>query len=293
MTIEKRMQRYFRSKARQLIAAADQSVCGHPGLIGSHREEIQRVYLRDILPKRFEVGRGMVYSESDRSREADIVIWDSQNYPCLPMQDHALFFAESVRVVLECKSTWTETEFKDVLSKCRAVRDIAIAGTPNLADDVAQLKQEVASLRRQIPYGGMLIQRHHIGTAAIFLKGGHSLNAEWFAAKDLLNIDDEWPDLLLLLEPGRVFIKNYIPSSAGPFGGCGQLEFYDFGEDALLGFTAALLVLVTERSVQVEDPLYLTQYVPSLIKIDPLYIDFKLSRPVPRRIGLFENNEDQ
>src|ERR1039458_5354439 len=88
---------YFRVKAKQLAAVASLPICDHSGLAGSHREQVQRIYLREILPKRFEIGRGMVYGVEHRSYEADIVVWDSIQYPSLPMADHSLYFAESVR----------------------------------------------------------------------------------------------------------------------------------------------------------------------------------------------------
>ncbi len=42
----------------------------------------------------------------------------------------------------------------------------------------------------------------------------------------LPDVDDVWPDALLLLEPGRLVLKVY-----GRDGG--QLRFYDLGPDAL------------------------------------------------------------
>lgn len=290
--IQERLQQYFRSKARQLSAAADQSICDHTTLSGSHREEIQRIYLRDILPKRFEVGRGMVYGPAHRSKEADIVIWDSQNYPSLPMYDHSFFFAESVKAVLECKSNWSTEEFKDVLNKCRAVRDIVTIPNPNLADDIILIKQELTAIRQQRDDFSLLIIPHHIATAAIFLKGGHLFSPTYLTNEDLQEIDDAWPDILLLLEVGRVVIKNYEPVGSQTFGGHGWLEFYDLQEDGLLAFTTALLALLTDRSVQIEDPLDLTQYAPSLLKVDPVQIDFPLTRPIPRRIPLMGTDDE-
>lgn len=107
------VQQYFRAKRRQLLAMSEQAVVEHSGLRGSYREELQRIYLREILPGRFRVGHGMVYGLVQRSKEADIVIWDAANYPSLPLVDHALYFAESVRVVWSRKalgavsSSWT------------------------------------------------------------------------------------------------------------------------------------------------------------------------------------------
>ena len=46
-----RVRHYFGMKRKEIAAIADAAVCKHPGLIGSHREGIQRVHLRGILPK--------------------------------------------------------------------------------------------------------------------------------------------------------------------------------------------------------------------------------------------------
>jgi len=225
------VQSYFRSKARQLAVLAELAACEHPGLVGGHREEIQRIYLREILPKRFAVGRGMVYGPFHRSREADIVIWDAENYPSLPMADHAFFFADSVRVVIECKSSWSQAEFQDVLDKCCSVRDIVPMTEPNLKDEVIRLQQEVTAMRYGLEHYGIMISRPHIGTAAIFLRGGQHLNAEELMAEWIAKMDDSWPDVLLLLEPGRIVVKSYQAHPESYMGGYGRLEFYDLGED--------------------------------------------------------------
>lgn len=51
---------YFRSKSQQILAASSEAVSAHTGLRGTHREEVVGNYLRHILPRRFEVGRGMI-----------------------------------------------------------------------------------------------------------------------------------------------------------------------------------------------------------------------------------------
>ena len=107
---ERRIRTYFRAKTAQLRALAGLAVCEHTGLIGSHREQLNRIYLQEILPKRFSVGRGMIYGIVHRSREVDVVVWDELNYMSLPLLDHSFFFAESVRLALECKSTWSADE---------------------------------------------------------------------------------------------------------------------------------------------------------------------------------------
>jgi hypothetical protein len=283
------LQQYFRSKAKQLLAAAHEAVSEHSGLRGSHREDILRIYLADILPQRFVAGRGMVYGLAHRSREADIVIWDAQNYPSLHTYGHNMFFAESVRAVLEVKTQWSTDEFSDILNKCKAVRDIITTNEPNLVDDVVMLQHQVAALTTGQEFSGILHKRHHIATAAIVLYGGNKFTASMPSDDILANADDSWPDALLLLDEGRVVLKRYEEIPGAYMGGRGFLEFIDAKEDALLVFTAALLGLITERSAHVEDPFYLAQYISFLLQELPReYIGFQLTRPAPGRIAFWE-----
>jgi hypothetical protein len=48
-TIQELMQQYFRNKARELVAVAQQAICEHPGLRGGHREDVLRVYLNSFI----------------------------------------------------------------------------------------------------------------------------------------------------------------------------------------------------------------------------------------------------
>ena len=176
------------------------------------------------------------------------------------MADHAFFFADAVRVVIECKSAWSQDEFQDVLDKCCSVRDIVPMTEPNLKDEVIRLQQEVTALRHGLEHYGVWISRPHIGTAAIFLRGGQNLNPEALREEWVAKMDDSWPDVLLLLEPGHLVVKCYPARSERYMGGSGWPAFYDLGEDALLAFTASLLSLIADRSVYVEDPLYLAKY---------------------------------
>lgn len=284
---ERRIQSYFRSKSQRLLAEAEEVVTEHSGLRGSHRENVIRIYLSDILPRRYVTGSGMVYGLAHRSREADIVIWDAQNYPSMQMQGHALFFAESTRAVLEVKSQWNSETRNDILAKCRAVRDIVTVKRPNMADDLAMLQLEVASLLHGEEHSGMVIAGHHIATGAIALFGGQTFSLDAFDDQTLRDVDDAWPDLLLLLNQGKVVLKHYSQDE-GSFSGHGWLELVEAGEDALLVFSAALLGLITERSVHVEDPFYLAHYAQGIIESLPSSkVHFPLTRPAPGRTPLW------
>jgi hypothetical protein len=255
-------QRYFRAKRRQLLAMSDLAVAEHAGLRGSHREELQRIYLRDVLPQRFSVGHGMVYGFNARSNEADIVIWDADNYPSLPLTNTSFFFAESVRVVLESKSDYEIRELKDVLRKCRSVINIIPVRLTTLGDQIFGIHQELDALRSGAERpAGMLIVRPRIGTAAVFIHGGRrAIRDLGTVSKDLFDeADVSWPDVMLWLEPGRIALKQYPEGEPN-----GRVELFDCGEDSFFVFTNHMLRLLADRSVPIEDPFYMDLYMRSV-----------------------------
>ncbi|MCP3819450.1 hypothetical protein NLX86_15450 [Streptomyces sp. A3M-1-3] len=207
---ESRVLHYFQAKSRQLLATSDLAVCEHSGLSGSHREEFQRIYLREVIPRRYEVGRGMVYGLFGRSREADIVLWDSQNYPSLPMSDHSFYFAESVRVVIESKSRWSMQDWRDVQEKTRTIRSITLDYSPSLRDEISMLQQDVVALKAGHEHNGALIVRPRIGTAAVFIEGGGDFLRKPEAISEEIeeSAEDSWPDVTLFLREGVVISKH-------------------------------------------------------------------------------------
>lgn len=276
-----RLRDYFRSKTQQLLAASSEAVSPHAGLRGTHREEVVGTYLRHILPRRFEIGRGMVHGKYRRSRESDVVIWDSQNYPTLPVPSHNMFFAESVRVGLEIKSRYSSRELNDILHKTNSVRSIVISKEPNLVDEISRLQLEVASLQGGRALDGVWLAPFHIGAGAIVLRGGRSLRSSVLSEEQIRDADDSWPDVLLLLEEGRVVLKQYVVGEEDWYG-TGRLLFLEAGKDALLVFTAALLDLITVRSAHLENPLYLSDYIDDLFSTLPSEsVDFLLSGGIP------------
>jgi hypothetical protein len=279
---EERIRRYFRHRAGELSHVAEIAICEHSGLTGGHRETIQRLFFEHVLPKRFSIGRGMVYGPFHRSREADIVIWDSQNYPSLPLSDHGFFFAESVRAVLECKSTFSTEEFKDVCDKARAVKDIIAMHEPGLASTIEMLQYAVHALQTGKVFNGIMHSPHHIGTGAIFLTGGHRQDWKEIAQNLTSNVDDAWPDICLMLQPGVILLKEYVPAE-GWMGGSGYLSQYSFGEDALLAFTYLLFQMLFERVTALETSLELSSYAPNVLRKESDWSEsFPLTRAVPQ-----------
>lgn len=280
----KAIRSYFQAKRKELMALGELPVCKHSGLIGGHREQIYRAYLADLLPRRYSVGRGMVYGMFHQSREADIVVWDSHTYPSLPLLDHSFFFAESVKAVIESKSNWSADEFSDVLLKCKAVKDIVPTKEPSLADEVAMLQLDVASLKHGTPHEGMLIANPHIGTTAMFLRGGSTVTPKQLIALCSESIDEAWPDVLLFLESGLLVTKNYPTDDSNH----AHLAFFNYGDNALLAFSTALLKLIEDRVVHSESRFYLEQYAFQILTEAPGFTSkFKLTRFAPGRVPLW------
>ena len=272
------LQRYFRSKTRQLLAACDQTACEHSGLIGSHRENIINIYLSDILPSRFKIGKGMIYGLTHKSKEVDIVLWDSQNFPKLDMQGHSLFFAESARLALEIKSNFSANTLNDIFDKSEAVRNIVSMSGPDMADEIDFLRQQLYAFMSGETFNGVLINKYSVATAAIIYKGGNTFGPDFIDEELLKNVDDKWPDIMILLEAGKVVLKQYEEENDS------YLEFFDIGKDALLLFTSSLLGLLTERSVNIEDPFYLKKYAFQIFnKFTTTKVPFRLTRPIPGR----------
>lgn len=265
---------YFQAKRKELMALAELPVCNHSGLIGGHREQVYRAYLADILPRRYSVGRGMVYDLIARSKEADIVIWDSSNFPSLPLLDHSFFFAESVRGVIECKSNWSSEQFQDVLDKSAAVNAIVPAKEPTLEDFVETLNARISAIEHDAEYEGSMLVKHQIGTAVMFMAGGHSLTPAKLLklADGDRPIDHVWPHVIVFLETGLLVVKNEIE-------GEGCLEFFKFKDDVLLAFSIVLLRMIEDRVVHSEARFLLERYAIQILEWQPIHVHkFRLIR---------------
>lgn len=263
--VEDLLRNHFSSKAKSLLATSQEVVTEHTGLRGSHREEVIRIYLSEILPRRFAIGKGMIYGMAHRSHETDIVIWDSGNYPSLQLLGHNMFFAESVKAVLEVKSRWSVEEFQDIKSKSKVINGIFRSYGENLSDELAGIRLELASLKFGLAHSGMLIKQEGIAKGGLIFRGGQSLWEKGFTDEDLGDADEAWPDLLLLLEAGLVIRKVYQGEPAGsPMGG--YIEIIHAGDDALLVFTVYWIEMLSRRVTQVENAFYFGYYVDGLLE---------------------------
>jgi len=201
------------------------------------------------------------------------------------MADHSFYFAESVKAILESKSRWSQDDFDDVLLKSRHARDIVTMVGPSIEDTLMLMQLDIVALREGVSHVGMARTRHHIATGGVFLSGGESAFSEpvGISTEIVENADEAWLDLLLLLGPGRLVLKEYYDDQPR-----GRLLFFELGEDALLAFTNALLKLISDRSVVTESVFYMEQYADEVLFTSPYcVVDFPLTRPMPGRVPIW------
>jgi hypothetical protein len=262
--IQALLQQYFQSKRKQLLAASEQVITPHSGLKGAHREEVIRIFLNGILPKRFEVGCGIIYGKSNRSKETDIVIWDAINFPKLEMLGHDFFFATSVKAAIEVKTQWSQDIYDDIKEKCSYIKRLDIPeGSPNLQESIQILEQRLNKMNSG--HGGeitALIAPPTIGTAAVIFRGGQSFEFP-NDRKELGRIEDSYPDLLVLIDEGIIFSKH-VEFEENTWNGIGTAQIINAGEDVLLFFAIGLLEMLMERVVHSESHFYMKQYVGDL-----------------------------
>lgn len=280
------LRRFFRSKVRELLGASEGVFAAHRGLRGSHREQACREFLAEFLPRRYSVGKGMLFDNiGHSSRECDVVIWDDDNYPRLQEKGHTLFIVNSVRCVVEVKSRWSDKRWSEAILNARSVRDVH----PNtytfdgVGSRLQMLEHQVEALRMGGALEGMLLYPHYVGTAAIFLAGGVKLTAAALA-KQTDEPDYDLPDLTLLLEPG-LLIENKVVRDGDRLKG--RVELRRLGEDALFGFMMRLLDLIRDRSAAIENsPHFSDAFDLNLDRPCEEGFDFQLTRP-PARVQTF------
>lgn len=115
-----------------LQAIADQSqkelarLMPHLGERGRIAEDIVKSVLTKILPKRFSIGTGVVFSaHGEVSRQTDIVIYDNfYNAPLLSEFGSSIFPAEIVFATLEVKSVLTKVELRKSIDAIMQMRRV-------------------------------------------------------------------------------------------------------------------------------------------------------------------------
>ena len=116
------------SAGRQLRAefAEIQKCNPHAAERGTEAEETLKEFLRQKLPRRFDVASGMAIGENDQiSRQTDVIIYDAMNSPVYRTGSRVQILPrDNVAAVVEVKSKLNKEELRDTASKIADVKRI-------------------------------------------------------------------------------------------------------------------------------------------------------------------------
>ncbi|MCA9074738.1 MAG: hypothetical protein KDA93_06880 [Planctomycetaceae bacterium] len=117
----------LQSSGRRMQVDLEERLIDHPGELGTAREEIFRRFLRDYLPKRFEVATGFVFDSAGQvSNQMDVIIADSSVCPRFEAAGGKFYFpCESVVATGQVKSSITsEKELRNALDNIASVKQL-------------------------------------------------------------------------------------------------------------------------------------------------------------------------
>lgn len=281
MNTKEKLLKYFNHKSKELLEIANQAITVHNGLKGEHREAIINNYLTAILPSKYSITTGELVGIETQldyvSNQADIIIWDSFNYPKISLIGSNLIFAESAKMVVEIKSNFNSNEWSDIKNKTRKIKEFIPSYHSTLHDEIWRLDNKIARAIKGKPEMTMMASAPLIGMSAICFFGGKN-----FSIDDISNtneIEDFYPDLLILVEEGKILFKSYEILEYGKQKGF--LNIFEAKENALLGFTSLLMSLLAERDSISTSPFQLINYLNIFPKLKGTTIEFPVTRIAP------------
>jgi hypothetical protein len=103
------------------------SIIPHSGLKGSQAEILVKTFLRDHLPRRFDVGSGFIIDRFDNvSKQTDVIIYDALNCPVYrASEDAAIFPSDNVAAVVEVKSRLDKEQLISSFENILATKQLA------------------------------------------------------------------------------------------------------------------------------------------------------------------------
>lgn len=215
----------------------------HQGLVGGEREEFLEKFLAARLPQRIAVGKGQIIGtkSDERSKEADLVLYDHVNCPTLIAADRAkLFPVESVLAAIEVKS--------------RLSKEKLLEGIDN-----------IASVKGCLPEGRISRNGHpHVILGVIFaydLAENSLESLEKNLREQLAGVDPwQWPDLVAVLNHGIIFQCDHnLHERIGgrPEPGDTFWMHIEYAEDTLFEFFIRLHDFLTDAA---SEDVYLRRY---------------------------------
>lgn len=98
----------------------------HSGLKGTMREDILKKYLKELLPKKYEVTSGCIVDSSEKqSKQQDFIIFDNFNSPSfVESEKEQIVPIESVYATVEVKSNLTIEELRKAINNIESVHKL-------------------------------------------------------------------------------------------------------------------------------------------------------------------------
>ncbi|WP_435138292.1 DUF6602 domain-containing protein [Formosa sp. A9] len=273
---------FFKMKSEQLIAISNQAIVEHSSLKGSHRENLIDIYLKEILPKRFGIGKGMVYGILGKSKESDLIIWDEHNFPSLKLLGHSMFFVESVKSIMEIKTNWSKDVFNDIKTKKIAASKISsLPQSPNIEQRVQFLEHKVEAVENNEKVNVIFSTPKILPFISFIFNGGENFTIDNIDNDELKNVHTEYPDLTIFLKAGKVLEKQYVYDEDDMTKGNAFLNLHNAGENALLIFTSLLLEKLMINTNFSDYPLSFIKYGPPFYEHKIDFIEFPVEGQFP------------
>jgi hypothetical protein len=98
----------------------------HEGEKGRTVENYLKMFLKEHLPKRFDVSSGFILDQQDNvSGQTDVIVYDASNCPVLEtFEDNLIIPSDNTAAVIEVKSNLTQKDIEDAADKIAAIKSL-------------------------------------------------------------------------------------------------------------------------------------------------------------------------
>jgi len=191
----------IREAGRQLRQDFDEiwSSNPHAGESGGEAEDILKKFLKQRLPRRFDIETGFIVgNDGTVSRQTDLIIFDALNSPVYRKGSRShILPRDNVAAVIEVKSKPNKDELKDAAKKISSVK---------------QIKPTPISTSDQPVTFSDFIMTHTLGCVFAF----DSYTSLETLAENLREINseyesDNWIDLVVVLDKGLIGYTAQVP----------------------------------------------------------------------------------
>ena len=188
----------------------------HAGESGAEAELILGTFLRDRLPRRFDVQSGVVVGASGAvSRQTDLIVFDALNSPVYRKGPRVhIVPRDSVAAIVEVKSNLNKAELRDAAIKIASVKKMR--------------PSPITNVDQPVTFSNMIIANT---LGCVFAYGSRTSLST--LAKNLREINEkhdssEWIDCVVVLGKGILFYAVQFPMGGNKFGWFGGPTQGDF-----------------------------------------------------------------